>query len=220
MAGPDSGLDLISAMIRGGEKAVSEFNWISGGEWFDEAPEYFLTTYVATSIRSFNNTFSLLEVSVDGTRKSAGASRLGRPANHERRNGRFDVVIYWANDTPRGAVEIKSPIWSVTENLIQPDIDELCSALCANTDSTLQFGAFIFYASSGNPNRLHNSASERLRDLLKRIDKFSSDLAKSHGIDNILIPGAIHRGDEVDGGAWCIAALVFTRKGGKQSFQA
>ena len=219
MAGPDSGIDLINAMIGGGEKAVSEFRLISGGEWFDEAPEYFLTTHVASSVKSFNSTCSLLEVSVGSSRKEAGASRRGRPADHERRNGRFDIVVYWSNDNPRGAVEIKSPIWSATEQQIQPDIDELCATLSANKDSTFQFCSFVYYASVAEPERKHDNASQRLRDLLCRIEDKASELAKKHGVDNLSIRGSIHRGENGEDGAWCIAALVFTRKGGKQSFQ-
>jgi len=219
MAGPDRGLDLIDAMIRGGEQAVAEFRYISGCEWFDEAPEYFLTTFVASSVSSSKSTYSLLEVSVNNSRKEAIALRRGRPANHERRNGRFDIVVYWANDKPRGAVEVKSPIRSVTEQQIKPDIDELCSALSASKNSTFQFGAFIYYAIVTEPKRIHDNASQRLRDLLERIDSKANEIAKSHRVDCLSIPGTIHRGEN-GGGAWCIAALVFTHEGGLQSFQS
>lgn len=218
MPGPNSGVDLIDAMIKGGERAVSDFSHISGGEWFDEAPEYFLTTYVAWSVGDLESTYALLEVSVDQARKEAGATRRGRPADHERRNGRFDVVVYWAGDKPRGAVEIKSPIWAATENIIYPDIHELCSVLKANNDSTFQFCAFVYYASVSEPERKHNNASHRLRDLLSRIEEKAIELANEHGVEGISIPGPIRRGSGDSGGAWCIATLVFTRKGGKQSF--
>jgi len=220
MAGPDSGSNLIDTMIRGGEKAVADFTYLSGGEWFDEAPEYFLTTYIASSVCQSKSTYSLLEVSINNSRKEAGALRRGRPANHERRNGRFDIVVYWSNDKPRGAIEIKTPIWSVTEQLIKPDIDELCSALIATENSTFQFGAFIYYASVSEPERKHDNSSQRLRNLLGRIEDKASKLATFHGIDCLSKSGAIHRGDKGEGGAWCISALVFTRKGGLQSFQS
>lgn len=221
MPGPNSGVDLINAMIRGGERAVSDFFHISGGEWFDEAPEYFLTTYVAWSVGNLESTCALLEVSVDQSRKEAGATCVGRPASHERRNGRFDIVVYWSNDKPRGAVEIKSRIWAVTEELIHPDINKLCAALRANHESSFQFCAFVYYASVSNPkpNQEHGTASERLRDLLSRIEKKAVELAAVHGVEAISITGSVHRGEVGTGGAWCIATLVFSRKGGKQSFQ-
>lgn len=216
MPGPNSGVDLIDAMIKGGERAVSDFSHISGGEWFDEAPEYFLTTYVAWSVGNLESTYALLEVSVDQTRKEAGAKRLGRPANHERRNGRFDIVVYWSNDRPRGAVEIKSRIWAATAELIHPDIHELCSALSANHDSSFQFCSFLYYASVAKPN---DTARDRMGKLLKRINEIAIELASGHGVEVISIPGKIHLGKDKDDGAWCIASLVFTRKGGIQSFK-
>ncbi|WP_374479430.1 hypothetical protein [Zoogloea sp.] len=218
MPGLISGLELVEAMISSGEKAVADFFHISGGEWFDEAPEYFLSTYVARSAGNHANTFALLEVPVDITRREAGASRRGRAASHERRNGRFDVVLYWANGNPRAAVEIKSPIWSATGQQIHPDIDRLCSALLANSDSTFQFGAFFFYASVGKPKRKHDNATQRMRDLLARIEEKAIERAAVRGAEAILIPGSVHRGKEDEDGAWSIASLVITRAGGKRSF--
>ena len=103
MPGPISGLELVEAMIRYGEKAVEDFSFISGGEWFDEAPEYFLTTYIARSVGDQGNTYALLEVPVGQTRKEAGASRRGRAAEHERRNGRFDVVLLGKRESSCGS---------------------------------------------------------------------------------------------------------------------
>jgi len=74
-SGADRGTELIDCLIRGGEKAVADFAEISGGEWFDEAPEYFLTTYLASSVRKLEKTYALLEVHVGETREKAGAYR-------------------------------------------------------------------------------------------------------------------------------------------------
>ncbi len=56
MPGPTRSRKLVEAMIRSGEKAAAHFCQISGGEWFDEAPEYFLSTYVARSAGNHENT--------------------------------------------------------------------------------------------------------------------------------------------------------------------
>lgn len=218
MPGPISGLDLVEAMNRSGEKAVKDFSSISGGEWFDAAPEYYLTTYIAQSVGNQGNAYALLEVSVDETRREAGASRHGRPAKHERRNGRFDVVLYWTNGNPRAAVEIKSPVWAATEAQILPDIDRLCSSLVANKDSSFQFGVFLFYASVGGPKIKHDNASKRMRDLLDRIEDKAIKRASGKGAEAILVPGAVHRGKEDESGAWSIASLVITRAGGARNF--
>lgn len=216
---PDRGHDLIDALIRGGEKAVNDFSCISGGEWFDEAPEYFLTTYVATGLKNFEKTNLLLEVSVNQCRREAGAIRRGRPAKAERRNGRYDVVAYWANGLPRGAIEVKSPIWVNDRARLQPDFTRLCLTLNANQNGAFQFCAFVFYASVPNPEQRYDNASQRLRDLVSRIEGTALDVAKENGVRRTMRAGAIRRGKNDGDGAWCIGCVIFSNKGGENSFR-
>lgn len=217
--GADKGTELLHCLIHGGERAVADFMKLSGGEWFNEAPEYFLTTYLAMSVQKLEKTYALLEVHVGTTRKEAGASRLGRPANKERRNGRFDIVIYWANGNPRGAIEVKSPLHIVADNKLRPDFDRLCTSLSANSDSSFQFGAFVYYADVSDPIRKHDNASGKLRELIDNIHCRAKDYADDHDLTAISWPGSIHRGKEDGSGAWCLAAIVFTRKGGEPYFR-
>lgn len=218
MPGPISGRRIVEAMIQSGEKAVVDFRRISGGEWFDEAPEYFLTTYVALAVKQIESAYVLLEPSVGQTRKFAGSVRRGRASKHERRCGRFDVVLYWANGSPRAAIEVKSPVYSVTEQQIHPDIDRICSSLSVDNGSTFQFGAFLFYASAGEPERRHGNACERLCDLLERLEKSAIERAIGREAEAKLLQGGMHGGREGDGGAWCIASVVITPFGGMRSF--
>lgn len=217
MPAPISGIDILKTMIRSGENAIDEFSLISGGGWFGEAPEYFLTTHVSRSIKNQENVCALLEVSVDQTRKDAGASRRGRAARHERRKGRFDIVLYWANWAPRAAVEIKSPILSASKERIVPDVERLSSALRANEDSTFQFGVFLFYSFVSAPKRKHINASQRMRELLGRIKEIAIEPANRLCADVDLVSGRVHR---CNIGAWSIASLVFTRAGGMRSFRS
>jgi hypothetical protein len=217
--GANRGVELISVIVHAGERAVRDFNKLSGGEWFDESPEYFLTTYAASALKAIDKTYALLEVSVHGTLQEAGAIRRGRPAADERRNGRFDIVIYWANGSPRGAIEIKSPICSATKKLIRPDFTELCKTFVANSTSTFQFGAFLFYASVSKPERKYYSATQRLRKLIERVHEEAKLVSQENGVGCVLFPFSTRRGKDEDDGAWCIACVVFTRKGGEQSFK-
>lgn len=219
--GADKGTELFECLIRGGERAVADFAKLSGGNWFDEAPEYFLTTYLASSLNNLDKTTALLEVHVGETRKEAGAFRRGRPAQKERRNGRFDFVVYWANGKPRGAVEVKSPLWFVDENKLGPDFDELCTAISASDESTFQFAAFVYYASVSEPepNQKHDNSTGKLRDLVAKIAGRAKGSAEEHKLVATSWPGSVHRGKEDEGCAWCLAAIVFTRRGGERSFQ-
>jgi len=217
--GANRGVELISIMVNAGERAVRDFNKLSGGEWFDESPEYFLTTYAASALKALGKTFALLEVSVDGTRQEAGAIRRGRPADDERRKGRFDIVTYWANGNPRGAIEIKSPMWSADKKRLHPDFSELCKALAADPTSTFQFGAFLFYASVSKPKRKHDNAIQCLRELIERVYDEAKLISQENGVGCVLFPFSAHRGKDEDEGAWCIACIVFTHKGGEKSFK-
>lgn len=180
--GADKGSEVINTLIRGGEKAVADFAALSGGEWFDEAPEYFLTTYLASSLLRLEKSSALLEVGVNETRKKAGAIRAGRPAKIERRNGRYDLVVYWANGTPRGAIEVKSPLWIVDEKKLATDFDRLSTTLASSQDSTFQFCAFVYYASVSDPQKKHNNASQKLRSLVDSISSRAKNCASEHGI--------------------------------------
>lgn len=217
--GADRGAELLDCLLQGGEKAVAHFADLSGGECFDEAPEYFLTTYLASSVRRLEKTYAMLEVHVGGTRQEAGAYRRGRPAKSERKNGRFDFIVYWANGNPRGAIEVKSPLCLVHENRLRPDFERLCKTISANHDSSFQFGAFLYYASVSAPKRKHDNASAKLRELIDNIHLRAVTIANKDELAATSWPGSIHRGKEEGDRAWCLAAIVFTRKGGDQYFQ-
>ena len=98
------------------------------------------------------------------------------------------------------------------------DIDRLCTTLVASDDSTFQFCAFLFYASVSKPERIHDNPSQRLRDLLGRIEKVARAQAVKHGTKAILVPGSVHRGNEGDDGSWAIAAVVVVRPAGMRNF--
>lgn len=216
--GAEPAVNLVNAMIAGGEKAFKLFRQISGGYWLDDAPEYFLTSHAAVEICATKKSPALLEVSVAETRTEAGAVARGRPHRHERRNGRYDIVLYWANGTPRAAVEVKSPIWYADVGRLAPDLTRLCKTLSANAESTFQFCVFLYYASVDEPKRTYDNASQRLRDLISRIDDQAMETATAHDLTALSIPGRIHC-ERKDLGAWVVAASVFVRPGGERAFR-
>lgn len=207
MAGPDSKDKLVESIIKGGERAVAEFRSISGGMWFDDAPEYFLTTKIACEVGGHDQTFTILEASVKGTRQEAGLERRGG----HRSNGRFDIVAYWASDKPRAAIEVKSPVCTATKSLLHGDIMRLCSTLSKNEESSFQFCAFAYYSSVSKPSRKHDNASQKLRELNTRIHEQAKAITSEYGLRCNIELGSIHRGQESEDGAWCIAAIVITR---------
>ena len=94
MSRADSKDSIICKLIDGGQKAVKSYKKISGSDWFDGAPEYFLTTFVGKNLEKLENTWVVFEVSVKDVKDYAKAKGRGRPSSHERKNGRFDIVLY------------------------------------------------------------------------------------------------------------------------------
>lgn len=216
--GVEPAIDLVNALIAGGEKAFKLFRQISGGCWLDHAPEYFLTSHAAAAICATDRTAAWLEASVAETRIEAAAMPRGRPNRHDRRNGRFDIVLYWANGTPRAAVEIKSPIWYADAGRLTPDFTRLCKTLSANVESTFQFCVFLYYASVRDPGHTFANASQRLRDVIGGIEDHAIKTATRHDLTALNVPGRIHRGGK-EPGAWVVMALVFARRGGESAFR-
>ncbi len=215
--GADKGVELLKCLIRGGEKAVAEFGVLTGGEWFDAAPEYFLTTFLASSLRKLEKTYVMLEVGIDKTLSEAGAKRLEDPTTGDKR--RFDLVVYSAGGNPRGAIEVKSPIHVVDSKKLNSDFERLCNSISVNNDSSFQFCAFFYYASVSKPKRIHDNSSEKLRELVDKIYAKADKYAKEFDLVATPWSGSIRRSKEGDDCAWCVTAIVFTRKGGERYFR-
>lgn len=215
--GVEPAADLINALIRGGEAAFEHFRRLSGGYWLDHAPEYFLTSYAAAAIGDTQKSRAGIEVSVAETRVLALAVLRGRPHGEDRRTGRYDIVLYWANGNPRAGVEVKSPFsWADTARL-RPDFVRLCKTLAARKDTTFQFCVFLYYASVDDPIRNYPNASQRLRAVIKSIGDYAKTVAEEHELGSVAFPVHTHRGGE-DPGAWAIAACAFVRPNAVRSF--
>lgn len=216
-SGAEPAADLVNTLIIGGEKAFKSFYRLSNGAWLDHAPEYFLTSHAAAAFHSTEKTGAWLEASVFETRAEAAAINRGRPHPEERRNGRYDIVLYWANGTPRAAVEVKSPLWYADVSRLEADFSRLCRTLAAASDSTFQFCVFLYYASVAEPERTHSNARQRMLETIKRINSHATESAKAHGLAMVPKTGRIHRGSKKEG-AWVVAAGVFVRAGGERAF--
>ncbi len=215
--GVEPAADLINALIRGGEAAFESFRRLSGGYWLNHAPEYFLTSYAAAAIGDTQKTTAGIEVSVAATRAQALAVPRGRPHGEDRRTGRYDIVLYWANGNPRAGVEVKSRLWWADPVRLRSDFVRLCKTLAARPDSTFQFCVFLYFVSVDDPKRDYPNASQRLRAVIEGIGDSAERVADEHGLAALTISGRAHRGGE-DPGAWAIAALVFVRPSAARPF--
>ena len=81
----------------------------SYNEWLSYAPEYFLTVKIAEEISKINkNKFITLEDNVEKTLDISNAKGRGKISTGTRANGRYDIVVWWANGHPRAIIEVKN----------------------------------------------------------------------------------------------------------------
>jgi hypothetical protein len=112
--------------------------------------------------------------------EDADAKALGAPKKALRKNGRFDVVVWWGEGyQPRAVIEVKNHVWSYAN--ISKDVERIESVLQRNKEnSSFQFGLIACYASAVDNGRSHASAQleRNTKTLLSRIKDNVSDSTK------------------------------------------
>jgi hypothetical protein len=149
MAGPLSTEDVVSAALKGLAVAQKEYeNWSE--EWLWSAPEYFSTVFVAKEIGKLTSAkFITLENSASSAIEEAGAKGRGKLHSLIRANGRFDILLWWGNRTPRAPIEVKCQVLNFEK--IRADVERISKVVHRNkVKSTIGFGAVVFYASCTN----------------------------------------------------------------------
>ena len=151
--------DVVSRTNRAISKAHKQYFRLSGGLWLWEAPEYFVTTSIFREIATLSSRsyYITLEHGVRDTIDDAGGLMPGRPRQSLRIDGRYDIVLWWANGTPRAVMEVKSQISGFSG--ISDDVTRLCATL-SGAKNGIRCGLIAYYESFGDGQR--KRASERL----------------------------------------------------------
>lgn len=140
------------------------FEW-SDGEWLWNAPEYLLTVKIAECIANLEKTkFVTLEDNVDYVLGHANAKGSGRIHPDIRKDGRFDIVLWWAGGTPRAVIEVKNGVLIFKK--IEDDVKRIKEVLKRKPkNSKFQFGVIAFYISQ----QYKKSAKEQLQKQINNI---------------------------------------------------
>ena len=158
-------------------KAQEAYEKWSGGLWAWSAPEYLLTTYIAQEISKIKkrNFYLTLEQHVGEALEAAGASE-----NDVKSVGRqkFDIMVWWGGDAPRGIIEVKKQVNSFGGGAtgyggIKKDVERIIVSLEAT--SRIQFGLIAYYTSCKYGVRPPKTAKERITD---RAQNISSEARK------------------------------------------
>lgn len=164
---------LINATLKGLMNAQNEYETWSGGYWLGAAPEYLSTVYVAREIAKLDGPkFLTLETSARYAIEDAGAKGRGKLHRKIRANGRFDILLGWANDKPRAPIEIKGYVQDIDK--IADDIKRIEKVINRKKeDSSFQFGMVTFHTSCCDTKEF--TAKERIERRISSI----ADGAKS-----------------------------------------
>lgn len=162
--------EIAKGALKGVIKAQKEYKEWSGGEWLWCAPEYFSTVFVAQEIANLDGSkYVTVENSASSAIDDAGARGRGKLHSKIRANGRFDILLWWADETPRAPIEVKCQVVGIEK--IKADLHRIEKVLHRNkADSSFQFGMVVFYTSCKDGNGF--SAKDILA---KRIENIKND---------------------------------------------
>ena len=161
---------IIEATLDGIDESMEVYQEWSGGEWLWNAPEYLIIVKIAENISKIEGSkYITLEDNVDYLLDLAKAKGQGKVSGKARTNGRSDIVLWWANGTPRAIIEVKNSVFSLEK--ISKDLDRIREILKRKkSNSTLQFGLISFYIYRGYKT---GNAKE---NVIKRIYKIHNEI--------------------------------------------
>ena len=141
----------IAAIARGAVNGIviahRAYEKWSGGEWLWCAPEYFSTVFVAQEISKLDGSkYVTVEHGANAAIKDAGARGRGKLHHKIRANGFFDILLWWADETPRAPIEVKCQVKRIEK--IKADLQRIGNVINrSKQDSSFQFGMVVFYSS-------------------------------------------------------------------------
>lgn len=193
--------EIARSALKGIVKAQKEYEKWSGGEWLWCAPEYFSTVFVAQEIAKLDGSkYVTVENGARSAIDDAGAMGRGRLHSKIRANGRFDMLVWWADETPRAPIEVKRQVAGIEK--IRADLQRIEKVLHRNkAASSFQFGMVVFYTSCRDGKGI--SAKDKLA---KRIESIKSDCGQIiQGCTVQMTSSKIYTDED---SAWAASAII------------
>ena len=198
--------NIVKKTLAGISEAQEDYNYWTGGSWLWEAPEYMVTTYIAKHISDLKEKsfYLTLEHKVKDAIDIAGGLPVGRPHKTLRRDGKFDILVWWANETPRAVIEVKKQVRGFSE--VRADVSRICDILSI-PDTTFRCGFIVYYTSKYKPGSAKKYVSNRVVGVAKEVKKFTYEYGKRLKFKRY------HREVEEDGSddAWTAEVLKISR---------
>ena len=172
--------EIVENTLRGIEKAQKDYERWSGGNWLYQAPEYLMTTYVAKELATHkeHSYYITLEHSTADAVAEAGGMGSGKPRIALRLNGRFDILLWCSNKSPRAIIEVKKHI-SQYEH-ISDDIARMCDVL--EPHNTVGHGIMAYYSAHHGESR-KRALRDFLFDRVQLIESRAQNYVQKRGLN-------------------------------------
>ena len=142
-----------------------------------------------------------LFVDNNGIRDAGGAS--GRPRKDLRFNGKFDILLWWANGTPRAIIEVKNQVPGFSK--IEDDVSRISAAL-RSRQNTIRCGFIAYYTSLTDDER--NPAKNRVEERVCNVASNVKEFAKDNNMKFKRYPGKVVIDED---SAWTAEVLKISR---------
>lgn len=166
-------------ILDGIEYATKVYEGMTNGGRFEYAPEYLMTVDIANSIRGLEKwtLWTTPEWNVRKTLSEAKGMKQGSPERALRLNGRYDIVVWRKNHTPRFVVEVKHCVSGYSK--LKDDVNRICTVF-KNPKVTMQCGFIEFW--SGSYKGREKDARIRLNRRIAKIFDLASAHANACGV--------------------------------------
>lgn len=166
---------VVRQALKGVAEAQRDYKLWTGGSWLSEAPEYLIPCRIAQAICRIKGAFYLtLEYNVSSAIEDAGGMGRGRPKKHLRPQGRYDMLLWWANATPRTVIEVKNQVERFSA--IEADVEKICAVLELKKKTTIRNALIAFFTSNmdkkGDGTQATVVMKRRLEDIERDVKTF------------------------------------------------
>ena len=95
-----------TAIKKGCQRAADRYEKITGGHWLSSAPESYIQSCIFEKIGDLDNLYATMETSHQKISEDTDIS-FKKKFTEDMKNGRLDLVVWYANGMPRVIIEIK-----------------------------------------------------------------------------------------------------------------
>lgn len=146
--------EILTASLKGVNNAFRKYHKWSNGQWLNWAPESFIQAEIANCLSKICP-YVTLEDTVQNILEDANAELRG-PKPRNAASGRIDIIVRWADKTPRILIEVKK-VWK--GDAFNADARRLRQLL--NHGGSLKKGLLVAYTAAQKPETIN----QRFKDI-------------------------------------------------------